>query len=154
MDIVDVLTNPGFIVGYSFILSIGLVERWIELFKWNYGVCRPLNKKWKQHSVYKNGAILYTANPGKHMIVNHPELTKLSKDEQLKTHAIISFSIILMLLACLVSATLHSTEEANLYVKIGFPGILLGLPSLYLTSQLLNKLKGYINEFNKGSKKQ
>lgn len=152
MDIIDVLTHTGFIIGFTFLLSMPLVCRLVELVRWNNGICKPLNKKWKHHSVYKNGDILYIANPDRHLIVTYPELINKSKDSRLKHSVFIIFSLILLAFACLVAVTLGETLTNT--IKLYTYGLLAVLPSFYMAKQLLYKLKGYINEHDKGSKKQ
>lgn len=101
----QILTNNMFVLCICVVLAIPIFFRFKELKNWNSGTCKLLNKKWKKHSMYKNGATLYVSNQY-HIIVSYDHLINLPKYKQV-TMLLLLFCMLLTLAVCpLITLTL------------------------------------------------
>ena len=72
----------GILISCSAILCLYYLITCIrEIVVWNHGKCRQLKSKWKEHSRYADGRILYVANQH-FLVIRHHRLIATTDEQQ------------------------------------------------------------------------
>ena len=135
----QILTSDIAVVCFGALLMIPILDRFIELKRWNNGTCRKLNKRWKKHSIYKTGSVLYVANQY-HVIISHDSLIDLPQNKQITLMVLMACMMLLLVLSPIVAFAFRFGILSDPLITSMLVGIML-LPAIVFNGkELIRKL--------------